>query len=180
MNTQKWTDEIDKITALFRQRFGALNNEQLNFKPAPSVWSIAQNIDHLRVINETYYPVIRQVRDNTYKYHWMSRFGFMVNFIGKTVLNSVGPDRRKKMKTFPIWEPSQSRIEGDILENFEKHQQQLKEFIVSCSDLLDKGLVISSPANKAIVYKLETAFDIIVTHEARHLEQATEMLKLLP
>jgi hypothetical protein len=39
--------------------------------------------------------------------------------------------------------------------------------------------VISSPANKNIVYKLETAFDIIVSHEQRHLEQAKEILQLM-
>jgi hypothetical protein len=44
---------------------------------------------------------------------------------------------------------------------------------------LEKGTVISSPANKYIVYKLETAFDIIVAHEERHLEQAKEVLSVL-
>ena len=44
---------------------------------------------------------------------------------------------------------------------------------------LANGVVISSPANKNIVYKLEVAFDIIVSHEQRHLEQAREVLQLI-
>jgi hypothetical protein len=44
---------------------------------------------------------------------------------------------------------------------------------------VDKGTIISSPANKIIVYKLEIAFDIIVAHEKRHLEQAREVLQIL-
>jgi len=52
--------------------------------------------------------------------------------------------------------------------------------IAGCSDLLDKGTIISSPANKNIVYKLEMAFDIITTHEQRHFEQAKEVLAVLP
>ncbi len=56
------------------------------------------------------------------------------------------------------------------------HQSNLKELIESSKDLVEAGVVISSPANKNIVYKLEKAFDIIIIHEQRHLEQAKEVL----
>jgi len=62
---------------------------------------------------------------------------------------------------------------------FKNHQEALKQRIKEVDDLVKKGTVISSPANKIIVYKLETAFDIIVTHEQLHLEQAKEILNLL-
>ena len=99
----------------------------------------------------------------------------MVDFFGKIILKSVLPDRKRKMKTFPKWEPSYSRINGDILQQFEHHQGELKSLIESSKDLIEKGAVISSPANKNIVYSLKSAFDIIVTHEFRHLEQAKEV-----
>jgi hypothetical protein len=51
--------------------------------------------------------------------------------------------------------------------------------IEAAKELVEKGVVISSPANKNIVYKLETAFDIIVSHEQRHFEQAKEILQLM-
>jgi hypothetical protein len=180
MNTTKWIADIDKVTALFRERFGSLSVDALNYKPSADVWSIAQNIEHLIVVNQTYYPMIEQVRNGTYKLPWTGKLGFLVNFFGNFLLKHVSPDRRKKIKTFPIWTPSQSRIEGDILGNFEKHQQELKQLINDSRDLLDNHTIISSPANKMIVYKLEKAFEIIITHERRHLEQATELLELIP
>lgn len=79
------------------------------------------------------------------------------------------------MKTFPMWEPTRSNLQEDIWSRFEGSQMELKQMIQSCSDLLESGTVISSPANKNIVYKLETAFDIIVSHELRHFEQASEV-----
>jgi hypothetical protein len=103
----------------------------------------------------------------------------MVSFLGKTVLNAVQPDRKKKMKTFPIWEPTTSNVIGDILNRFQNHQNELIQKIEGSQGLVEKGVVISSPANKNIVYKLETAFDIIVSHEQRHLEQAKEVLQLM-
>jgi len=40
------------------------------------------------------------------------------------------------------------------------------------SNLIANDFVISSPANKYIVYKLENAFDIIINHERRHFKKA--------
>ncbi|HFA51016.1 MAG TPA: DinB family protein [Bacteroidetes bacterium] len=177
MKSYNWTKQIDEITNSFNNEFGKLTVEQLNWKPTEQVWSIAQNIEHLIVINETYYPIIKAIREGNYKIPFIGKIGFIVNFLGKTVLKSVQPDRRKKMKTFPLWEPSKSEISINILERFVSHQSELKELITNSEDLLAKGTVISSPANKNIVYKLEMAFNIIVTHEQRHFEQAKEVLK---
>lgn len=177
---ERWTSQIDEITSKFKQSFGALTIEQLNWKPDPNTWSIGQNIDHLIVINGTYFPIIKSVRAGAYRLPFMARWGFMVSFLGQTILKSVQPDRRKRMKTFPIWEPTRSDVKPDIWERFDKQQAELKDLIQSSSDLLDKGTVISSPANRQIVYKLETAFDIIVTHERRHFEQSAEVRVHLP
>ena len=103
----------------------------------------------------------------------------IVSFLGKTVLNAIKPDTKKKIKTFAIWEPSESKIPGDIVNQFSKHQDQLKQEIEGAKDFIQQGVIIYSPANKNIVYTLETAFDIITTHELRHLEQAKEVLNLL-
>lgn len=178
--TEKWLIQIDNTTNDFRRTFGSLTDEQLNWKPNEQTWSIAQNMDHLIVINESYYPIIHAVKNGTYKMPFLGKFGFIVWFLGKALLSAVQPDRKKKSKTFPIWEPSQSRMLTGILEKFEQHHEILKKQIESSEALLEKGAVLSSPANKTIVYKLETAFDIIVAHEQRHFEQAKELLKMLP
>ena len=177
---EHWLKQIDQNTTDFQERFGALSSEALNWKPNPEAWSIAQNLDHLIVINESYFPIFAQRRAGTYRTPWHAKLGFIVNFLGKMILQAVGTDRQKKIKTFPIWEPASSVISEDILERFVAHQQRLKEEFQACTPLLGKGAVISSPANGNIVYSLETAFAVIVTHEQRHLVQAEEMLALLP
>lgn len=173
---ERWLKSIDDTTAQFNEAFRSLNEQQLNWKPSPKEWSIAQNIDHLIVINKTYFPLIESVRNKTCTLPWMGKIGFMVKFMGNMILQSVQPDRKRKMKTFPTWEPSSSNISADILERFSRHHEDLKGLILSSKDLIASNTIISSPANHNIVYKLETAFDIIVTHERRHLEQAKEVL----
>ena len=64
----------------------------------------------------------------------------------------------------------------DSLKKITTESNLIKE-IKSVEALLENGVVIHSPASKMIVYKLETAFDIIVTHEKRHLQQVQRIGK---
>ncbi len=172
MTPERWTKQIDEATAAFQKAFGQLSYKALNQKPDSGTWSIAQNIDHLITINESYYPTFEALEKGSYRTPWIGKLGFMATFLGNFVLQSVQPDRKRKMKTFPIWEPAQSSLPADILDRFAEHQEQLKAWIGRLEGPLSAGAVIASPANKNIVYKLETAFDIITAHEWRHLEQA--------
>ncbi|MCH4821670.1 DinB family protein [Gramella lutea] len=175
----KWTEEIDKITGRFVNSFSMLSEKDLNWKPSPKVWSIAENIDHLITLNETYFPGFSKLKKGTYQLPFISRFGFVVNFFGNMILKSVQPDNLKKTKTFPIWRPKKSEFSKNILNRFEEHQKRLKEEIEKIEDKVKENAVISSPANKNIVYRLETAFDILVAHEKRHYLQAENVYKLL-
>jgi len=175
MNIETWHNRIDKVSNAFLREFRQLTPRQLNWKPNEQTWSIAQNIDHLITINETYYPVLQSAKEGKQTLPFTSKIGFIVNYFGNSILKSVSADRKRKMTTFPIWEPSVSEIPEHILASFSTHQEDLKRVIAESEELLHKGTVITSPANKNIVYKLDTAFEIIVTHEERHFEQAREV-----
>jgi len=175
MKTGNWGSRIDDVTEAYKDEFGMLDNRQLNRRPDDHTWSIAQIIDHVIRVNESYYPVFTSVRDGTYKRPLAGRSKLIVSFFGKLILKSVNADRKKKMRAPKIWEPSIHPVDGNILEWFAKHQSGLKEMIENTRDLQGEGLIVSSPVNKNVVYSLETAFEIIVTHEERHLNQAREV-----
>ena len=179
IDTSKWKSEIDRTTADFKNAFAGLSEGELNWKPDAKTWSIAQNLDHLIVINSSYYPLITKAQQNQLELPWLGKVKFVYSMIGKMILDASGPDRRKKISTFPVWMPAASNISADILDRFEVHQSELKQMIDNCMSLLLNNAVIYSPANRMIVYKLSTAFDIIVAHERRHLNQAMEILDLM-
>ncbi len=169
---ENWEDNIKKTTLQFKDHFTDLSLAQLNWKPNENTWSIAQHIDHLIVINRSYFPVIKAVKSDNHRLPFIAKFDVIVNFMGREILKSVQPERAKKIKTFPIWEPEAGDLSHDILERFAMHQEELLRFIKETKESLPLDTVISSPANKNLVYKLKTAFDIIVTHEQRHLNHA--------
>ncbi|MEZ4926111.1 MAG: DinB family protein [Saprospiraceae bacterium] len=173
-----WNEQIDAISDEFSTLFSGLSEASLNWKPSPDIWSIAQIMDHLIVINKTYFPVFMDLQHGIHKAHFLARIPFVVRMFGNLILDSVKPGNNKKLKTFPIWEPSTSSISGDIVQLFLDHQKELKRQIQIVAPFVESGAIISSPANEIIVYKLETAFEIIITHEKRHLKQAKEMLEL--
>jgi len=176
---KNWLNHIDRITEQFTAHFGTLQRDALNWKPQAGTWSIAQNIDHLITTNESYFDVIADLQSGEYHPPFIAGVGFLASFMGNMVLKAVHPDRRKKMKTFSLWEPATSKLPADILDTFVTHQEQLKKAIRDSEILLQRGAKISSPVNKNIVYTLEKAFDIMISHEERHLEQAKELVPFL-
>lgn len=179
MSHLNWKEHIDQNTTLVQELFAKIPEQQLNFQSNTQTWSIAQNLEHLIVINESYYPILSALHRHEYRAPFQAKFEFLVNFFGNFVLKSVEPNRRKKMKTFPIWEPKNSGVSHGIFERFIQHQEELKKRIEAAAPLISNEVVIHSPASKIIVYKLATAFDIIVTHESRHINQAKELLELI-
>ncbi|HLQ99875.1 MAG TPA: DinB family protein [Sphingobacterium sp.] len=172
-----WINEIDKITLDFKKTTQNLTHAQLNWKVNKQTWSIAQNMEHLIVVNESYFPILHQIRTGKYKTPFLGKFKFITKTLGSALLKSV--QRKKKTKTFHQWKPTQEEEIKEIFVKFEKHQEELKQQIEEAEDILKKGAVIASPANKNIIYTLEAAFDIIINHEKRHLQQTKEVLKTL-
>ena len=173
--TDSLLQQMDQVTQEVKQLCTGLTHEQFNWKLTPDSWSIGQIVEHLCSINESYYPILDSVQDGSYKTPFMGRIGFMVNFFGNLILKSVAPDNHKRTKTLPLWEPSKSDVPNDVLDRFVESQEKIKQYIQALREKAAEGLVINSPANTNVVYKLDTAFQIIVDHARRHLLQAQEV-----
>jgi hypothetical protein len=180
MNQLIWVNQLDQLTEAVISNFGLLRHEDLYFKPDANRWSIAENLAHLIVVNKTYFPVIEQIRNNTYKVPFIGKIPFLPKLFGSVLIEYVKPEKEEaKVKTFPIWEPANFKEEGSILELFEKHQQALRNLRIENEDLIQRKQIIASPANNNIVYSLEDAFDVILLHEQRHFIQSKAVLALL-
>jgi hypothetical protein len=183
MNIEKaikaWHERLDSVTQQVEDEFGILTQEQLNWKLSASEWSIAEVLEHLNLVNASYEKVLLDAANSKSDMGFTSKIGFVVNFLGKMIYESVEPSRAKKMKTFAVWEPVKSDVSKNVIADFKKQQQAIKTLINNCKPLLKKDIVIPSPANRYIVYKLRMAVEIIVSHEERHLNQAMGVKVLL-
>ncbi|MBX3043317.1 MAG: DinB family protein [Candidatus Kapabacteria bacterium] len=171
----KWSEKAEAMTDKYISEFGSLSLIELNFKRNSKEWSIGQIIDHLIVINSSYFPIFDDLLTGKYKTPFIGNINFIVDYLGNMILRSVSPDRAKKGKTFLIWEPTKSSLDNSIFEKFKLAQSRLYQYIVSLEKLSAENTVISSPASNLVVYKLPVALDIILLHEERHFNQALEI-----
>jgi hypothetical protein len=172
-------DQIDSHTEEVKITFGAIGAMERGWRPDSSKWSIDQHLEHLIVLNESYYPEFERVHRDERNLFFTSRLLGVPNLFGRMILSSVRPQNPRKMKTFTVWQPSISKSNKDIVTEFEKHHDQLKSRISRLEKYLDKGNIISSPANKWIVYPLDVALEIILTHEKRHIQHSKKLLELI-
>ncbi len=171
-----WFSRIDATTEQIQGLCGALTADQVNQKPNPDVWSIAQILDHIMTTNQSYFPMLDKLVLGELDLPLHGRLPFLRRFFGRFILNGVSPRREKKIRTFPVWEPATSQLPADIVARFGQHQARLKSRMEDALPPLEQGASIYSPASRMIVYSLADAFEIIVTHEERHLEQVKEVL----
>lgn len=167
-----WLEELDLVTKEVKEKFAEVDKDTLYQKPTHDSWSIAENLEHLIKVNSSYFPIFQKVKDNTYESAFIGKFGFFKRLFGDMIFKSVSDGGKKKIKTFPLWEPKIMEGENNIIEKFLRHQEDLKNWIKELGPHIEKEAVIHSPANKLIVYSLPQGLDIIVAHEKRHLEQA--------
>jgi hypothetical protein len=177
--TKIWFDRLDAVSSKLDKQFSTLTHEQLNWKLSEEKWSIAEVLQHLNLVNASYEEILTDSANGKSDMGFTGKIGFVVNFLGDMIYKSVEPTRASRTKTFPVWEPVQNDVPKDVITDFKKQQEAIKKLITDNKSLLEKDVVIPSPANRYIVYKLRKAIEIIVSHEERHLNQAMEAKSLI-
>lgn len=157
--------------------FGGMTIDQLNWKPSPKNWSIAQCFEHLIVTNNLYLPNIQRVIDGKHRNNFFSMIPFLPDLIGVLMKNCLNPDQARKMKTFKMFEPNMSDISATIIDDFAENQQKLIAMIKAVKDFDIRKIKIPEPLTIALNIRLSDAFEILTMHEQRHLRQAKRVMQ---
>jgi len=165
----------DGFMAAIQPAFGALTAAQLNWKPSPQRWSIAQCLDHILITNKLYFPMLVQIADGTRRSRKRERLPLLPRMWGKMLVQASGPEGRRKTKTASHLEPSSSTIDPGILTEVVDNLQILKDLILRTDHVDHSETVITSPVAGFITYTLQDGCTIMVAHAHRHLKQAKEV-----
>lgn len=167
-----------EVTSDVHEHFGHLSNEQLNWKPNPKNWSIAQCIEHLIAANRNYFQIFEEILLGEKKKRMLERVSFLSNFWGKLLIGYSNPESEKKLKAPKIFLPQTSKIDSNIIPHFTDNQGRLIGFMQATSYLDMRRTYITSPATRFVTYSLHDAYEIILLHERRHLQQALHILNM--
>ncbi|MEX2527234.1 MAG: DinB family protein [Gemmatimonadota bacterium] len=167
-----WIQELENVSRDVERTFGPLDGETLHRKPEDGGWSIAECLEHLVVSNTSYFPIFQQLTEGEFKTPLVGRIGLIRSFFGNLIFKSVADGRKKKVKTFAIWEPRGGEGESEVVSDFLKHQAEFTEWIRRLEPWIQSEAVIHSPVSPMVVYTLPKGLEILVAHEQRHVEQA--------
>lgn len=151
-----------------------LSEEQLNWKPNNSKWSIAQCLDHLIRTNTSFIPIFKTCEKDSYKlpYRWIP---WLPQKIGAKILAEMAPGG-KPMFSPRSWRASKTDYSKSIFDDFITHQQSLTESVKCLINQNTKTKIIASPVFQMIHYNLHDVLYMIIYHEKRHLEQIKRLL----
>lgn len=162
---------VNNVASETRSTFGQLTPPQLNWKPSPERWSVAQCFDHLLTSNKGYFPVIDNVLAGYKRTFWQS-MPVLPGLMGKLLVKSMDPASTRKVKAPKRFQPTQSDISGSVINDFVDQQKQIVDKMKATEHLDLEKIVITSPVAGAVIYSLMDAYRLIVVHEQRHLQQA--------
>ena len=171
-----WQMEIASITWEFKKITKNLSSANIQYKPAPNTWSIAENLSHLIQINSSYFPIFDQVLQETYSATFLAQLPYVPDAIGQLLHRSM--TSKIKMTTFRQWRPSENLDE--MVPLFKDHQMELSNYVQKLEPFVEKGTIIHSPASRWLPYRLDQAIDTLVAHEKRHLNQCKNLIQVLP
>ncbi len=169
---------FESVTLKVQESFSHLSEKQLNWKPKPHEWSIAQCIDHVMTINKLYLPQLIEIGDKIYTPRFWHKIPFIDQLWGNLIRKSVDPSNTKKSKTPTLFNPAISDSRTSILKEFQKHQKELLTVLDRTAGLDHQKIKVSSPASSLVTLSLENCWKILALHEERHFNQAKKIMDM--
>jgi uncharacterized damage-inducible protein DinB len=170
-----WKLEIDKVTEKFIVSFGSLTESKLNYKPDPNVWSIAQNIAHLILLNNSYFQNFDEIKKGNHVLPSIEAMDEFVTDSLQTLRPYTREDRPKTANTWDIWQPSRENFGLEILKDFTNHQSIFKMHIEALQAFFPHPTFIKYPGEAELTFRLEDCINFLIEHENRHWTQAHEV-----
>jgi hypothetical protein len=162
--------QIAPIMDHARQIAGAMNPDQLKWKPSPRAWSVGDCLEHLVVTADVYCDCIEPVLKTAVRPRELQPW--RPSFLGKVLIKGVTTSRRlKRPRRFaPPRKPRR-----DVLDAFLKSHERLAELVRAADGVDLSRTTVSSPVGRLFRLNLGDCFTLLVHHAKRHLHQAARV-----
>lgn len=163
---------IDAVAAEAEAAFGPLTAPQLNWKPEPSRWSVAQCLEHLVTGNAMMFRQMdRALQAGGPEGLWQRLPGWP-RLAGRLLIRAVSPDSVRRHAAPRVARPSASDLPADILSRFLAQQREAGARLSALDDRAAARAIMTSPFAAFIPYSVLDGWRVIAAHERRHVAQA--------
>lgn len=164
--------ELSAIARETQSAFGALDEQQLNWRRDATSWSVAQCFDHLLKINGEMFQAIDAAIAGSPPPTLWQRLPVLPRLFGLMVIKSQMPEATRKFTAPAKAVPASSAIDRRVVERFVAYQDEAAARVRSLDGRDPARIIMVSPFASFITYSVLDGCRLIVTHERRHFEQA--------
>ena len=164
--------EFSAIARDTQSVFGLLDEQQLNWRPDTTSWSVAQCFDHLLNANREMFQAINAATDGSSPPTVWQRLPVLPRVFGLMLIKSQTPEAKRKFTAPRNAEPASSAIDPRIIQRFVAYQHEAAARVRSLDGRDVARIIMVSPFVSFITYSVLDGCRLIVTHERRHFEQA--------
>jgi DinB superfamily len=164
--------ETEKVNHAAGQLVAGLTDAQLNWKPAPNSWSIAQCLEHLAVTSERDEPYVTDaIARGRIKNSTNLPVAYRPTLFGGWLIKQLLPTATRRIPAPKIFRPAESSdIEGAI-ERFLRQQDQFLSLVSDARGVDYNRTRLRSAVTPFMRFSLADAFVMTVVHARRHLAQ---------
>jgi hypothetical protein len=157
--------EADALTA-------GLTDEQFNWQPDPTRWSIAQCLQHLVVAADEFLELQEAAIDRARRRGLLSDGPYRHGRVGSMIAASIEPPAKRRFKTKRTLVPTGLHSIDTLVPAFHRRQDVLRQLIARARGI-DLGKTrVPLPGLPILRLSLGQSFAFTLGHERRHLWQA--------
>jgi hypothetical protein len=168
-------NELDRTDQEARQLVSELSEAQVNWRPSPTGWSVAQCLAHLEQMNSVLTAALRTAVRQADKGSGMPRKPIQPGWFGRWFIGQMEGPPRRKMKTPRQGIPEAHKSGEEILRAFIAAHDELRSLVHEARDLDLNRIRFRNPFIGFLRYSVGTALLVIGAHDRRHLWQARQV-----
>ena len=155
--------------------FGALDAQQLNWKPEAARWSVAQCFQHLLTANALVLQAAEAALRNPPTSVWQ-RLPLLPRIFGQLMIRSQGPKMVGRYTAPPMAQPATSEIDTDVIQRFVDQQHGAADWLRAVDQRDADRVIMVSPFVRVVTYSVLDGCRLLVAHDRRHFEQARRVM----
>ncbi len=172
-----YNTRLQEISRMINSEFMPLREDQLNWKPKPKSWSIAECIKHLELAFEGYLSGLDKAIEMGNRNNISGRKKPEISWSGKIMVFFVNPSIKIWVPAPPSFKPKKHHTyTHEILHQFLSDIQRISAQLESSKSLDWNQLKIVSPVTSLLILNLNDTYEILTLHALRHIKQAQRVM----
>ena len=172
------TGGLEAVAQEAQATFGGFDAGQLNWRPDPARWSVAQCFDHLLTANRLMFQAAEHaLKESAPRTVWQ-RLPVLPGVMGRFMVRSLAPGAGRKLTAPSSARPAASDIAADVIQRFVAQHRDAVLRTGTLDEPRAARTIMTSPFIRVVTYSVLDGWRLVLAHDRRHFEQARAVMRL--